>query len=41
MVGCVTVLINNMPAAKVGDSIVEMGAPNSIVMGEPTVLICG
>jgi uncharacterized Zn-binding protein involved in type VI secretion len=40
-IGCPTVLINNFPAAKVGDLITEASAPNSIVMGEFTVLICG
>jgi len=38
-VGSSTVLINNMPAARQGDSIVESGPPNTIVGGEPTVLI--
>ena len=37
--GSTTVLINNMPVARVGDSIVESGPPNSIAMGETTVLI--
>ncbi len=38
--GSVTVLINNLPAARQGDSIIEAaGGPNSIVMGAPTVLI--
>jgi len=38
-VGSVTVLINNMPAARQGDMIVESAPPNSIAMGEPTVMI--
>jgi uncharacterized Zn-binding protein involved in type VI secretion len=38
-VGSSTVLINNMPAARQGDSIVESGPPNTIVGGEPTVII--
>ena len=38
-VGSVTVFINNLPAARQGDQIVEAGPPNSIVMGCPTVLI--
>lgn len=38
-VGSTTVLINNLPAARMGDQIVEAGPPNAIVMGEPTVLI--
>ena len=40
--GCMTVLIQGMPAAKVGDAILEpAGGPNSILSGDPTVLICG
>lgn len=38
-VGSSTVLINNMPAARQGDTIVENGPPNTIASGEPTVLI--
>jgi uncharacterized Zn-binding protein involved in type VI secretion len=38
-VGSATVLIGGMPAARVGDSIVEAGAPNSIITGAFTVLI--
>ncbi len=37
--GSVTVLINNLPAARLGDTIVESGPPNTIAMGCPTVLI--
>ncbi|MBL0731330.1 MAG: PAAR domain-containing protein [Desulfosarcina sp.] len=37
--GSVTVLINNLPAARQGDMIAESGPPNSIVMGCPTVMI--
>lgn len=37
--GSTTVLINNLPAARMGDLITEGGPPNSIVMGCPTVLI--
>jgi len=37
--GSVTVLIGNMPAARQGDMIIESGPPNSIAMGEPTVMI--
>lgn len=36
--GSTTVLINGMPAARMGDPIPET-TPNSIAMGEPTVLI--
>jgi len=37
--GSATVLINNLPASRQGDQIVESGPPNAIVMGCPTVLI--
>jgi uncharacterized Zn-binding protein involved in type VI secretion len=37
--GSATVLINNLPAVRLGDSITEAGGPNAIVFGEPTVLI--
>ena len=37
--GSMTVLINNLPAARQGDMIFESGPPNSIVMGCPTVII--
>jgi uncharacterized Zn-binding protein involved in type VI secretion len=37
--GSVTVLINNLPAARQGDIVVEAGPPNAIVMGCPTVAI--
>jgi len=37
--GSTTVLINNMPAARQGDTIVENGPPNTITMGCPTVII--
>jgi uncharacterized Zn-binding protein involved in type VI secretion len=39
--GSATVLINNLPAARQGDMIVESAPPNSIAMGEPTVIIGG
>lgn len=38
-VGSFTVLINNLPAARMGDIVVESGPPNTIVIGSPTVLI--
>ena len=38
-VGSTSVLINNLPAARQGDQVVEAGAPNPIAFGEPTVLI--
>jgi uncharacterized Zn-binding protein involved in type VI secretion len=37
--GCPTVLIGNLPAARVGDMCTCVGPPDSIVMGSPTVLI--
>jgi uncharacterized Zn-binding protein involved in type VI secretion len=39
--GSATVLINNLPAARQGDQILEVGPPNAIALGEPTVLIGG
>lgn len=39
MMGSATVLINNLPAARQGDMIVESGPPNSIALGELTVMI--
>jgi uncharacterized Zn-binding protein involved in type VI secretion len=39
--GSATVLIAGLPAARVGDQVVEVGAPNPIAMGDPTVLIGG
>ena len=38
-IGSMTVVIGGMPAARQGDLVVEAGAPNSIMMGAPTVLI--
>ena len=40
-VGSVSVLIGGLPAARMGDKILEAGAPNPIVGGLPTVLIGG
>lgn len=37
--GSTTVLINNLPAARQGDVIVENGPPNTIAAGCPTVMI--
>lgn len=37
--GSTTVMINNMPAARMGDSIVEATAPNTITTGCNTVII--
>ena len=39
LVGSATVQIQGFPAARVGDQIVEVGAPNPIVAGEASVLI--
>lgn len=39
--GMPTVLIGNLPAAKVGDMAVCVGPPDSIVKGSATVLIGG
>ncbi|MDG3005795.1 PAAR domain-containing protein [Paludisphaera mucosa] len=38
--GSMTVQINNLPACRAGDTIIEaLGPPNSIAMGMPTVII--
>ena len=37
--GCPTVLIGNVPAARVGDLATCVGPPDAIAMGSPTVLI--
>jgi uncharacterized Zn-binding protein involved in type VI secretion len=37
--GSPTVFINNCPAVRQGDVIVEAGPPNSIMVGCPTVMI--
>lgn len=39
--GAPTVLIGSLPAARVGDMLVCVGPPDSIVKGSSTVLICG
>jgi len=36
-----TVLIGGLPAAKVGDTLVCVGPPDSIIKGSATVMICG
>jgi uncharacterized Zn-binding protein involved in type VI secretion len=38
--GAPTVLIGNLPAAKVGDMATCVGPPDTIVKGSSTVLIC-
>lgn len=37
--GSTSVLINGIPAARMGDTIVESGPPNTIVTGSQSVLI--
>jgi len=37
--GSTTVMIGGMPAARVGDQVVEVGPPDPIVVGASTVLI--
>jgi uncharacterized Zn-binding protein involved in type VI secretion len=39
--GCPTVLIGGLPAARVSDTAVCVGPPDTIVAGSPTVLIGG
>jgi hypothetical protein len=40
--GSTTVVINNLPACRLGDTILEaVGPPNKIAMGCPTVIIGG
>jgi len=39
IVGSKTVFINKLPAARVGDFVTEVGPPNAIVSGHPTVII--
>ena len=40
--GSATVMINNLPACRLGDTILEsLGPPDKIVKGEPTVIIGG
>jgi uncharacterized Zn-binding protein involved in type VI secretion len=40
--GSTTVMINGLPACRMGDTIVEaLGPPNKIMMGCPTVIIGG
>jgi uncharacterized Zn-binding protein involved in type VI secretion len=38
--GAPTVLIGNMPAARMGDMAVCVGPPDSIIKGSATVMIC-
>lgn len=39
--GSTTVMIGGLPAARVGDTIAEVGPPNAILSGAPTVTIGG
>ena len=39
--GAITVLINNLSAALVGDSVTCVGPPDNIAMGSSTVIITG
>ncbi|GAB3027257.1 PAAR domain-containing protein [Spirosoma pulveris] len=39
--GCPTVMIGGLPAARVGDSLVCVGPPDTIIKGSVTVLIGG
>jgi uncharacterized Zn-binding protein involved in type VI secretion len=41
VLGCFTVLIGAMPAARLGDMCVCVGPPDTIVLGSTTVLIGG
>ena len=41
LLGSPTVLINGFPAAGQGDLVAEVGPPNAIAMGAPTVTIGG
>src|SRR5215510_5948838 len=38
-VGSMTVMIGGLPAARQGDLVVEIGPPNAILLGAPTVFI--
>ena len=40
-VGCPTVLIANMPAARIGDMVTCVGPPDTIAKGSATVMIGG
>ena len=39
--GAPTVLIGSLPAAVMGDSLVCVGPPDTIIKGSATVMICG
>lgn len=38
-VGSATVFVGGLPAARQGDTILEAGPPNAVLVGDPTVLI--
>ena len=38
-IGSSTVIINNLPVVRQGDMIIESGSINTVIQGEPTVLI--
>lgn len=38
-VGSMTVMIGGFPAARQGDTVIEVGPPNAIALGAPTVMI--
>ncbi|GAA2756223.1 PAAR domain-containing protein [Actinopolymorpha rutila] len=38
-VGSATVFIGGLPAVRQGDKVVEVGAPNAVAFGAPTVVI--
>lgn len=39
--GCPTVLIGNLPAARVGDTLLCVGPPDTIIKGSSTVFVGG
>jgi len=39
--GAPTVLIGKLPAALLGDSLVCVGPPDTVIQGSATVMICG
>lgn len=39
--GAPTVLIGGLPAAKIGDLVVCVGPPDSVIAGSSTVFVCG
>jgi uncharacterized Zn-binding protein involved in type VI secretion len=41
MLGCFTVLVQNMPQARIGDMHICAGPPGVIALGSPTVLVGG